>query len=128
MTNEQLNILANRIRKEIKLKTDVKVDVEKVLPQVKAFNKQISKDDEKIKKLEIKIRELRTEKYKLQDSVREIAGGVYYSDPENLIPDITNKILNAKLPSIQEIKEEIILSGNRNLEELVTTLTNKFTS
>jgi hypothetical protein len=55
-------------------------------------------------------------------------GITHYFTPESYKEQLENKYLNSKLPNRKDIDNEVILSGNKDLSELVDELIKKYAS
>lgn len=128
LTNEMINILATKIVEELRKTINVEKEYNEGIPKLNAAYDYIEAYDRRIDILNKELSELRNSKSNiLQDLQKEYGIHSYNTRKEDALKYLKDNLINKKIPSRQDIKTEILLSGNTDLSQLIETLVKKFT-
>ncbi len=129
LTNEMIYILTTKVVDELKKNVNVDDEYAKIIPDINKDFDKIEKFSKKIEALEKELKDTRTKKYEITGKLsKQYYISADYTNRERFLELLKDNLIQSKIPSTQNIKTEILLSGNTDLSQLIETLVKKFTN
>lgn len=114
----EIDAIKNKIVSTIKETLTIPDFSKEVKERTKLFNQYLVLKEEAEKAIK-----------KKEDFADKYNFGYFYASsykPENYEKELIEKFINSKLPNLKDIENDIILSGNKDLNELVNELIKKY--